>query len=140
MISTAAKLAATRRFAPPLVTTGRVDRRGANMRLLNRRAVDYARNAGFGVEDVYPDAVGTMRALAPPMGSPEAGAFVRAAGLSFRDVYPPLISCVGGDKALGLRRPSRWRWATVGFFVGAVIAGPIGAAVGVTVGLIGGGR
>ena len=140
MLSMTDKLQAVRRFAPPLVVTGRVDRRGAPIRSVSRRAVDYTRSAGFGVEDVYPDAVGAMRALAPPMGSPEAPAFMRATGLSQREVYPPLISCVGGMQVYPRRR-WRWRWAAVGFLVGAALAGPLGAAAaGVAGGLIGGSR
>ena len=132
MISTQDKLAATRRYAPPLVVTGRVDRRGAVLRGVNRRAIDYTRSAGFGIEDVYPSGIEMVRAMAPPRDAPESAAFVRASGLSTGDVYP-LISCVGGAAAQPRRR-WRWGWVVAGVLVGAALVGPIGAAVGVVAG------
>jgi len=121
------QIAAARQYAPPLFVTGQLDRRGAKLRLVNRRAVDYAHRAGMSVETVYPGATGSIRALAPPMGTPEARAFVAATGLSIGEVY---ASDFSGERVLRWR----WGWAVVGFAVGAVILGPIGAAVGAVVG------
>ncbi len=139
MLTLETKLAATRRFAPPLMVTGQVDRRGASLRSINKRAVDYSRNAGFGIEDVYPSGIPAVRAMAPPPGTPEAAAFVRTSGLRETDVYP-LISCVGGS-AIYPRRRWRWGWVVAGVLVGAALVGPIGAAVGVVAGgLVGASR
>jgi hypothetical protein len=124
------QIAAARKFAPPLITTGQADRRGARLRSVNRRAVDYARNAGIALADVYPLDIVTMRALAPSADSIEASTFVYSAGLTADDVYPTEVTFMGE----GPRRHWRWGWAAVGALVGAVVAGPIGAAVGVIVG------
>lgn len=139
MLTAQDKLQAARRFAPPLVVTGRVDRRGASLRSVSRRAVDYTRSAGFGIEDVYPSGIRAVRAMAPPKDAPEAAAFVRASGLRETDVYP-LISCVGGMQVYPKRR-WRWGWVVAGVIVGAALVGPIGAAVGVVAGgLVGAAR
>ena len=114
---------AARRYAPPLITTGSLDRRGANLRQVNRRAVDYALNAGFGVEDVYPGGLGKIRALAPLWGSPEAFTFAGAAGLAVRDVYPP------APAPKNVRR-RRWKWFVAGILLGAAFGGPLGAVAG----------
>jgi hypothetical protein len=131
MVATAAQLEAARRYAPPLITVGQIDRRGARLRQVNRRAVEYVQHAGLALEDVYPGARGTIRALAPPMGSPEAPMFVRATGLPSADIYPGgALATFGGETS---RARWRWGWATAGFIVGAVVVGPIGAVVGAVI-------
>jgi len=132
---TPAQLAAARRFAPPFIVTGQADRRGAKLHYVNRRAVDYASNAGFGLEDVYPGAGRALRLLAPPEGAPEVDAFARAAGLTPADVYPAFAGESGGTA----KRRWGWRWALVGALVGAALVGPVGAAaMGVAGGFVGG--
>jgi hypothetical protein len=113
-----------RHFAPPLFVVDTFDRRGAKLRCVNRRAVDYALNAGFGVEDIYPGGLGKIRSLAPVWGSPEAPAFVSATGLTTRDVYPPRWT---GSKPA---RRRRWGWLVAGLILGAAFGGPIGAITG----------
>jgi hypothetical protein len=124
------QIAAARRYAPPLLVTTRVDRRGAKLRQINRCAIDYARRAGLAFEDVYPGGTAVVRRLAPPKGSHEAKAFARASGLSHRTLF-------GGEIESEEPLRWRWRWAAVGAIVGAALAGPIGAVAG---GLIGGTR
>ena len=132
---TAAQIAAARQYAPPLVTAGRTDRRGAVLRSVNRRAVDYARRAGLRMEDVYPGGLATVRAMAPSPGSPEAAAFASAAGLRLGELYPPAFA---GEAS---RRRWRWGWMALGVLVGAALAGPLGVPLGaVAGGLIGGSR
>lgn len=121
---TEVQIAAARRYAPPLFTVSKIDRRGAKLRSVNRRAVDYAHRAGMSVETVYPGAMGSIRALAPPMGSPEASAFVAATGLAEGDVYP-----IFGGEVSSARR-WRWGWVAMGILVGAALGGPLGAAAG----------
>jgi hypothetical protein len=128
-MATAVQIEAARRYAPPLITVGQVDRRGARLRQVNRRAVEYVSRAGLALEDVYPGAAGTIRALAPPMGSPEAPMFVRVTGLTAADVYPPATFAGEAPKARW-----RWGWATAGFLVGAACVGPVGALVGAIIG------
>jgi hypothetical protein len=120
---TPAQIEAARRFAPPLMTVGRADRRGARLRSVNRRAIDYAQRAGFSLEDVYPHGLTAVRALAPTAGTPEAPAFVAAIGLPLGEIYPTSFS--GESKS-----PWRWGWAVAGFAVGAMAGGPIWAVAG----------
>jgi hypothetical protein len=129
---TATQITAARRFAPPLVVAARVDRRGAKLRTVNRRAVDYATRAGMRLEDVYPGGLGVVRSMAPGRGSSEAAAFAAAAGLGLGELYPP--STFAGEIP---RKRWRWGWMAVGAFVGAALLGPVGAVAG---GLIGGTR
>ncbi len=133
---TDAQIAAARRFAPPLIVMERVDRRGAKLRQVSRKAIDYVTHAGMVLEDVYPGGGVAVRELAPPEGTAEAAAFTRAAGLSMGDVYPAVSLAVFSGE--GSRRRWRWRWVVVGALVGAVFAGPIGAAVGLAGGLVDG--
>jgi hypothetical protein len=125
----ATQIAAARRFAPPLTTIGRADRRGARVRLLNRRAVDYAKRAGLGVWDVYPEGLMAVQAMAPEQGSAESGTFAAAAGLELADVY-------FGSEVKPIKRRWCWSWAAVGVLVGAALVGPIGAVVGLAGGLL----
>jgi hypothetical protein len=129
---TVPQITAARQYAPPLVTVSQLDRRGAKLRCVNRRAVDYARNAGMGVETVYPGGMSQVRRLAPARGSPEAAPWVKAVGLRASDVYPP--SSGGSFAGETVSRKRRWGWTAVGLFVGACLAGPLGAMAG---GLIG---
>ncbi len=134
-MATAVQIAAARRFAPPLVVKSRVDRRGAKLRSVDRRAVDYARRAGLRVEDVYPGGLATVRAMAPSQGTPEAAAFASAAGLGLGELYPTMFA----GEAPGRRW--RWGWMALGVLVGAAFVGPLGVPLGaVAGGLIGGAR
>lgn len=128
MVSLTPQLAATRRYAPPLFTDARLDRRGAAIRQVNRRAVDYAHSAGFGVDDVYPGAMSMIRSLAPMSGF-EMGEFALAAGLHPADLYP-----FGAEMT-----SASWSWSRtlLGVAVGAMLGGPVWAAAG---GLLGGVR
>ena len=116
------QLAAARHYAPPLIVAGRLDRRGAPLRQVNRRAVDYARSAGFGVDDVYPGGLAMIRSLAPT-GGLEMGEFARAAGLLPSELY-----------SFGAETPSPaawdWRWTMFGAALGAMFGGPVWAAAG----------
>ena len=132
MPATAVQIAAARRFAPPLITLDRLDKRGAKLRQVNRRAVDYAHRAGLSVEEVYPEGLWMLRALAPAAESVEAGAFMRTTGLRSDELYPPF-----GGEMTGKRGGWRWGWAVVGALVGAALVGPIGAVAG---GILGGAR
>ena len=119
------QLAAARHYAPPLIVAGRLDRRGAPLRQVNRRAVDYARSAGFGVDDVYPGGMAMIRSLAPT-GGLEMGEFARAAGLLPIELY--------SFDTFGVETPSSsswdWRWTAIGAAVGAMLGGPMWAAAG----------
>jgi hypothetical protein len=134
-MATAEQIRAARRYAPPLVTSGRVDRRGAILRSVSRRAIEYAAAAGMSVEDVYPGEIAAARALTPRAGSAESVEFLRVTGLREAEVYPPVVA-IGWD-LLPSRRRWRWGWIAVGVIVGAALAGPVGALAG---GLIGGVR
>lgn len=54
MITRAQRIAAARRYAPPLIEVRQADRRGARVRQVSKRAVDYANRAGLALEEVYP--------------------------------------------------------------------------------------
>jgi len=141
MLDLGAKIAAARRYAPPLVVVAPIDRRGARLRQISRRAIDYTKNAGLKLLDVYPDALTAVRRMAPAAGTPEATNFVASIGLTTADVYPP--ATVSGERRVRMRRSGRagrwrWAWAVVGAAIGGVVAGPIGLAVGGGVGLLGG--
>lgn len=141
-MATVAQIEAARRFAPPLLVTEQVDRRGARLRHVNRRAVEYAQRAGMQLEDVYPGALAIVRAMAPPAGSIEAPTFVRAVGLRFIDVYPPAgagIVVAGETPSQALRTRWRWVWPAAGLLVGAAVAGPVGLVVGGGFGVLAGG-
>lgn len=115
------QLAAARHYAPPLIIADRLDRRGAPLRQVNRRAVDYVRSAGFGVDDVYPGGMAMIRSLAPVNGL-EMGEFARAAGLHPADLY-----------MFGAEAPASgwdWRWTMIGAALGAMFGGPVWAAAG----------
>jgi hypothetical protein len=138
MSRSSSHVAAAQRFAPPLVVLERVDRRGARIRTVNPGAVAYARRGGFGVEEVYPDGMRVARALAPPLGSKEAGEFAEVTGLTLREVYPPaFVGEWGGGRGGARGTRWRWKWAAVGAVVGAALLGPVGLVVG---GVIGGTR
>lgn len=122
------QIAAARQYAPPLIVVGRVDRRGARLRRVSRRAVEYARRAGMPLEVVYPGGVIAVRRLAPMAGTPEALRFLRATGLPMGEVYPPVA--FGGE----LRGKRRWPWIAVGAAIGAMVGGPVGMVVGCAVG------
>lgn len=120
-MATVAQIAAARRFAPPLITTGQIDRRGAKLRYVNRRAIDYARRAGLTLTDVYPDGLAAIRALAPAPGTDAEVLFARDLGL------PP--SAFGAELAIPVRRWC-WGWALAGALLGAMVVGPVGALAG----------
>lgn len=142
MLTRDQKIAAARKFAPPLIVTAKVDRRGAALRTVNRRAVDYARRGGFRLEEVYPGGLAQVRAIAPPRGSPDADKFLRATGLSVAAVYPPphvlaaQRSRIGADAPLIGAAPARWRWrwSALGAVAGAMAGGPVYAAAGLVLG------
>jgi hypothetical protein len=131
-VDRALRIAAARRFAPPLVQIGAVDRRGARLRTLNGKAIGYALRSGLPFDDVYPGGIATARRLAPPGGTAEASAFVRASGLPYDVVYPPTFA---GE---GPRRRFPWGWTVVGLLFGACAGGPVGLAVGGVAGLLAG--
>jgi hypothetical protein len=131
-------IAMVRHFAPPFVTTGQLDRRGARLYLVNCRAVEFARDAGLRLEDVYPGAMKALRHLAPPAGSPEALVFAEEAGVPAGDLYPVRVA-FGGE--VGPQRRWRWGWALAGALIGAALVGPVGAAaMGAAGGFMGGTR
>jgi hypothetical protein len=133
------RIAAARRFAPPLLVPTRLDRRGARLRALNPKALAYVRRAGMSLSDVYPEALAHIRRLAPPVGTLDAAAFLSATGLPAADVYPP--TQMSGELPAGARRGGkRWAWALAGATLGALAAGPIGLAVGGGLGWVGGAR
>jgi hypothetical protein len=137
VIGRADRIAAARRFAPPLVMAGQVDKRGARLHYVNCKAVAYTAHAGLRLEDVYPGAMRALRHLAPPQGSLEAPLFAREAGVSVDELYPSRVSFGGEGAGAGWR----WKWAVVGALIGACLVGPVGAAtLGVAGGLIGGSR
>lgn len=125
MTLTSAQLEAARHFAPPLIVGARADRRGASLRGVNRRAVDYAARAGVPLDALYPEELATARVMAPPAGSPEAAPWLAATGLSAADVYP-----MGGEVPARPRTRWRWGWALAGAVAGAALGGPVWAAVG----------
>ncbi len=133
-VPTAVQIAAARRWAPPLVVQLQADRRGARLRAVNRRAVDYARRAGMRLEDVYPGGLATVRALAPPPGTAAATTFLRTTGLSAAAVYPP--PAMSGEASA--QKGWRWGWAALGVLAGAALGGPAGAAVGGVLGAVAG--
>lgn len=136
MITREARIEAARCFAPPLVTVGQVDRRGARLHFINGRAVAYTQSAGLSLEEVYPGAMRALRMLAPPAGSPEAAPFAREVGVPVGDLYPLTVDF--GQEPQN-KRSWGWKWAIVGALLGAAAFGPAGSAViGVAGGLIGG--
>lgn len=137
MIDRATAIVAARRYAPPLVVIGTIDRRGARLRRINPLAIGYVRRAGLLLDDVYPGGSVIVRTLAPAQRSHEAQTYVQLTGLAHGDVYPPASS-------MGAEAPqprARWGWAATGAVIGAMAGGPWGAAVGGGLGaLLGGGR
>jgi hypothetical protein len=106
MITRAERIAAARRYAPPLVEVVRADRRGARLRQVSRRAIEYARNAGLTLGEVYPAARSQLGGLAP--------------------------SVFGADPQPA-SQPWGWRAAALGLVLGALV-GPVTALVGLGVG------
>ena len=98
---TPAQLEATRRYAPPLFVVGQLDRRGAKLRQLNQRAIDYASSAGSTLMEVYPQQIG--------------------------DLYRIDDSKFEGES---VSSGWRWGLSTLGFAAGACIGGPIWALAG----------
>jgi hypothetical protein len=134
-VATAAQIAAARLYAPPLFVVEPFDRRGAQLRQVSPKAVEYARRAGLAVLDVYPNALGPIREMAPMAGSMEAARFVRAVGLRAEDVYP-----FAGEPGPAPSPSMRWAaWAVAGVFLGAVtVGGAVGWLIGGSLGAIAG--
>jgi hypothetical protein len=97
---------------PPLLVFTRAHPRAVSVRRINPHAVTYARSIHQSLESVYPGALSTVRAMAPPLTresragvslEADAAAFVRSTGMTFGDVYPnpPSWSTeIAGSKAV----------------------------------------
>lgn len=105
-----AQIAAARQYAPPLITTLQVDRRGARLRTVNQKALDYAQRAGLSLTDVYPGWQAQLYMLG----------------------QAPDVDIAGEAPATG----RKWGWAAAGFAVGAMAVGPIWALAGAALGAL----
>jgi len=123
------KLEAVRHYAPPLIVAEQLDRRGARLKSVSPRAVAYAKRAGFGLREVYPADTSRLRELAPASGTPDAVLYAWQLGLT-----PDEADDVFGAEPTP--PPTGWCWKciVVGFAIGAVVAGPMGAAAGALLG------
>lgn len=131
----ATKIAAARRYAPPLFSYEPLDRRGARLRQVNRGAVDYAARAGLTLNDVYPNAIHIVRGMAPPPGGRDARRFSLATGLPIDEIYP---SPFAGEAP---KKRRRWVWTIAGLVTGGVVGGVVGLVAGGALGaFVGGGR
>jgi hypothetical protein len=130
-----AKIAAARRYAPPLFVIEAFDKRGARLRQVNPKAVGYVQRAGLKLEDVYPGAIAQLRLLAPQQGTPEAIRFAMSVGVLMSDLYPPAAT-VSGEASSKPRHRRRWVWIAAGLVIGIVTGGAVGAAVGSVVGAV----
>lgn len=139
---------------PPLLTPAPLVRGGPALQRVSERAVSYVEQGGLRFEDVYPDDVEMLRAIAPNLMeggrvSDAARDFTSATGLPFGVVYPEHaevivlgeVSEVSGEPRTGRSSGKLRVAATVtGFAIGACLVGPLGAAVGALAAWLAGGR
>ena len=133
--------------APPLLVAAPLTRGGPLLQRVNAKAISYVEESGLRFEDVYPEGVSELRAIAPNLTvnghvTDAAKEFSAVAGLPFATIYPEHGHTLVVREAELPQKLPRWRVAAAlaGFTVGACLVGPLGAVVGAVAVWAAGGR
>jgi hypothetical protein len=132
---------------PPLLIPAPLVRGGPALQRVNPKAISYVEGSGLRFEDVYPEGISELRAIAPNLivdgrVTEAAREFVQASDLPFGAIYPEHGDMIVLRETKEKRSPGKLRVAAAvaGFAAGACLVGPLGAAVGAFAMWLAGGR